>query len=70
MLHFGRILTILLHFLVRAPDRLYFTTLHQYSMCTLSSKKEPIPFLKFRFEEDDKGFSKRFSYCKNYDFVS
>jgi hypothetical protein len=37
MMHFERILTILLHFFllhfVRVPDRLYFTILHLYSMC-------------------------------------
>jgi hypothetical protein len=42
MMHFERILTILLHFLVRAPDRLYFTILHQNSMCTYGSKKETV----------------------------
>jgi hypothetical protein len=33
MMHFERILTILLHYFVRVPDRLYFTILHLYSMC-------------------------------------
>jgi hypothetical protein len=43
MMHFERILTILLHFLVGTPDRLYFTILHLNSMGTNGSKKEPIP---------------------------
>jgi hypothetical protein len=33
MMHFERILTILLHFFVRVSDRLYFPILHLYSMC-------------------------------------
>jgi hypothetical protein len=35
MMHIERILTILLKFLVGAPDRLYFTILHLNSMLSL-----------------------------------
>jgi hypothetical protein len=49
MMHFERILTILLHFFVRVPDRLYFTILHLYSMCFFGSKKELIPNVNILF---------------------
>jgi hypothetical protein len=49
MMHFERILTILLHFLVRAPDRLYFTSFTPEFMCTYGSKKEPIPNVNILF---------------------
>ena len=47
MMHFEQILTILLYFFVRVPDRLYFTILHLYSMCLFSSQKEPLTQCKY-----------------------
>jgi hypothetical protein len=48
MIH-ERVLTILLHFLVRFPERLNFTILHLISMCTYGSKKEPLPNVNILF---------------------
>jgi hypothetical protein len=68
MMHFVRILTILLHFLVGAPDRLYFTILQFFaiftilsSMGTFGSKKEPIPNFNILFLKRRQGLSKALS---------
>jgi hypothetical protein len=48
MMHFERILTILLHFLERVLESQYF---YLYSLCTHGSKKEPIPNVYILFPE-------------------
>jgi hypothetical protein len=50
-MHFERLLTILLHFLVRVPDRLYFTF-----YVPMAQRKNLYPIIIFHFEESNKGF--------------
>ena len=61
--HFERILTILLHFLERVPDRPNFSVLPIFTLqpCVKERTNTQCEYFILKKTEDDKGFPKRFS---------
>ncbi len=57
-MHFERILTILQHFLVWIPDKLFSTFCYLYSLCAYGFKKGLISDINFLFLRGGQGLSK------------